>query len=167
MKTPTYIALSRQTALSRQLNTVANNIANVSTDGYQAKHTLFQEYLAKTGEPGRRDRLSFTQDVGEYRDTTEGKIQTTGNPYNVAIHGDGFFVIGNPGQQFYTRAGNFHLDGNRQLVTADGYPVLQADGSPINIPQANISEPGKSDIVIEGDGTIYQASSDNGIVTSG
>jgi flagellar basal-body rod protein FlgF len=167
MKTPTYIALSRQTALTRELNTVANNIANVSTDGYRAKHTLFQEYLARTGEPGRRDRLSFTQDVGEYRDATEGKIQTTGNPFNVAIHGDGYFTIGNPAQQFYTRNGAFHLDGNRQLVTADGYPVLQADGSPIVVPQPSISEPGKSEITIEGDGSVYVATSSNGIVTSG
>lgn len=160
METPIYIALSRQSGLSRELNTIANNIANASTNGFRGSHKLFQEYLERTGTPGNRDRLSFTQDIGDYRDLSEGKLQQTGNPLDIAIQGKGFFLIGNPADRLFTRTGTFHLDGNRQIVTSDGYPVLQDNGQPITVPN-------DTQITIAADGTVYSPTLENGVVSSG
>lgn len=156
METPVYIALSRQSALRRDLNTVANNIANASTTGYRAERTLFQEYLAKTGAPGNREKISFAQDIGGYHDTKEGPLTSTGRRLDVALRGDGYFVIGNPGQDMYTRKGEFHIDADRQLTTAEGYPVLSRTGQPIVIPAND------GDVVITGDGTVRTNSGDQG-----
>lgn len=147
METPTYISISKQTGLMREMDSIANNLANVSTTGFRAKHKLFQEFLEKTGEPGKQDRLSFVQDIGDYRDMQLGKLQTTGRPYDVAIQGQGYFVIGAPSSNFYTRNGAFTIDDQNQLVTSEGFPVLQDSGSPVTIPAGH-------EIAIGNDGSI-------------
>lgn len=156
METPISIALSRQSSLLRQLDTVANNIANASTSGFRGSNRLFQEFLERTGTPGLRDRLSYSQDIGEFRDFREGELTTTSNPMDVAIRGKGFFVVGTPGQQFFTRSGAMHVDSKLQLVTSDGYPLLQANGQPITLPNDRVDL-----IAITTDGTVYQTPNGN------
>jgi flagellar basal-body rod protein FlgF len=148
METPTYIALSKQAAMTRDFNVMANNIANASTNGYRGEHMLFQEYLARTGSIGLRDKISFVQDIGTYRNTHDGALAQTNNPLDLALQGEGYMVLGNPGQELYTRTGIFHLDSTRQVVTSDGYPLLQENGRPIVIPQ------GAERIRITGDGIV-------------
>jgi flagellar basal-body rod protein FlgF len=148
MESPTYIALSKQTAVVRDMESIANNIANASTNGFRGEYTLFQEYLARTGSIGQREKTSFVQDIGEYRDTRDGPLQITANPLDIALQGKGYMVLGNPGQEVYARTGVFHLDGNRQVVTSDGYPLLQENGRPIIIPA------GANRITITGDGVV-------------
>lgn len=148
METPTYIALSKQTGIERDLAVVANNIANASTTGYRGDHTLFQEYLARTGTIGLREKISFTQDVGNYRDVREGALTQTGNELDLALHGEGYMVVGDPGSELYARTGIFHLDASRQIVTSDGYPLLQENGNSITIPS------GAQHITITGDGVV-------------
>ncbi len=80
METPTYIALSRQTGMARDLNVVANNIANASTNGYRGENMMFQEYLARTGTLGLRDKISFTQDIGTFRNVKDGIRAATSTP---------------------------------------------------------------------------------------
>jgi flagellar basal-body rod protein FlgF len=148
METPTYIALSKQTAMTRDMNVMANNIANASTNGYRGEHTMFQEYLARTGSIGVRQKLSFVQDIGTVRDTRDGALVQTNNALDIALQGQGFMAVGDPAQELYTRTGVFHLDATRQVVTSDGYPLLQENGRPIVIPQ------GADRIRISGDGII-------------
>jgi flagellar basal-body rod protein FlgF len=148
METPTYIALSKEAAMARDFNVIANNIANASTNGYRAEHMLFQEYLARTGSIGLREKLSFVQDIGTYRDTHDGALVQTNNALDLALQGAGYMVLGDPAQELYTRTGIFHLDGSRQVVTSDGYPLLQENGRPIVIPQ------GAERIRISGDGIV-------------
>ena len=148
MKTPTYIALSKQTAMVRDMDTIANNIANASTNGFRAEHVLFQEYLAKAGTLGQREKTSFTQDVGDVRDTRDGPLVQTNNPLDLALHGQGYMVLGDPGQELYARTGIFHLNSDRQIVTSDGYPLLQENGQPLVVPQNT------SKIEISGDGVV-------------
>jgi len=148
METPTYVALSKQTAMTRDFNVLANNIANASTTGYRGEHMLFQEYLARTGSIGLRDKISFVQDLGTVRDTHDGALAVTDNPLDLALQGPGYMVLGNPGQELFTRTGIFHLDATRQVVTSDGYPLLQENGRPIVIPQ------GAERIRISGDGIV-------------
>ena len=145
-----YVMLSRQTALFRKMETVANNIANMNTTGYQAEKMLFNDYLVDNGE--RRD-ISFTQDTASYHDTIEGPLESTGNALDVAIRGDGFFVVQTPAGNRYTRAGNFQIDGQGTLTTAAGYPVLDEGGQRIQFnPDDSVVSIGENgSIVVNGE----------------
>ncbi|MCX8505417.1 MAG: flagellar basal-body rod protein FlgF [Alphaproteobacteria bacterium] len=159
MKTPTYIAISKQTGMMREMDSIANNLANVSTTGFRSKHKLFQEYLEKTGKLGPQDRISFVQDVGDYRNNKFGKLQTTNRGFDLAIQGEGYFVLGSPSSNFYTRNGAFALDDKNQLVTSEGFPVLQEGDVPVVVP-AN------SSISIGLDGSITATEIGSGNATS-
>jgi flagellar basal-body rod protein FlgF len=151
MENALLIGLSRQTALERQLNAVANNIANVNTAGYKADNTLFEEYL---NTPAHEDnfvggdrRVSFVQDRGTFRDFKQGAANPTGNPLDVAIDGNAFLAVQAPGGERYTRDGGLHINNQGQLVTVAGNPVL-GTGGPI------VFQPTDHDINITPDGTI-------------
>jgi flagellar basal-body rod protein FlgF len=148
MDTTAYIAISRQTSIFSDINTIANNIANASTAGYRAERTLFEEYLTRTGSAGHRDSLSFTQDIGQFRDARPGPLTITCNSLDLAIRGNGYFVVGNPSEQFYSRTGAFHLDDQGRMVTGQGYPVLDTQNQPITLPNDG------SPITITSDGVI-------------
>ena len=152
METPTYIALSRQLGLRRHMDIVANNMANMNTPAYKAERLIFVEYLQK---PSDSDKQSFTQDIGTMRDTSEGPLVKTDNPFDLAISGEGFFTIETPLGNRYTRHGRFQLDAESRLVTGQGNPVLDNGGNQINIP-ANGGR-----VEISADGTI---SADNGAI---
>jgi flagellar basal-body rod protein FlgF len=151
MENALLIGLSRQTALERQLDVIANNIANVNTTGYKADNTLFEEYLNTPAHEdnfvGSDRRVSFMQDRGTYRDMTQGAVEGTSNPLDVAIDGSAFLSVQTPGGERYTRDGSLHIDNQGQLVTAAGNPVLGASG-PI------IFQPTDHDINIAPDGTV-------------
>jgi flagellar basal-body rod protein FlgF len=128
MDNVSYITLSRQTALSRQMEVIANNIANISTPAFQGETVVFAEFLQRTGTG---ESLSFAQDRGQFRNTREGPLSATGNTLDFAISGDGYFVVQTPDGDRYTRAGRFQLDSQGRLVTHEGYPILSAAGRPI------------------------------------
>ncbi len=128
MDNSVYIALSRQTALFRKMDMVANNVANANTTGFQSEHLLFDDYIVKHD---RATKNAFAQDIQSYRNTMDGPIKSTGGALDVAINGDGYFVVETPQGQRYTRAGNFQLDGNGILITPEGFPVLDEGGQRI------------------------------------
>ena len=145
------IGLSRQTTLERQLDVVANNIANVNTSGFKADNSLFEEYMMPGAhednfKPSDR-RLSYVQDRGTYRDMSQGATEQTKNPLDVAISGNGFMVVQTAAGERYTRDGGFQLNNVGQLVTASGDPVL-GNAGPI------LFQPTDHDINISPDGTI-------------
>jgi flagellar basal-body rod protein FlgF len=151
MENALLIGLSRQTALERQLDVVANNIANVNTAGYKADNTLFEEYL---NTPAHEDnfvggdrRVSFVQDRGTFRNFAQGAPEETKNPLDVAIDGSAFLTVQAPGGERYTRDGGLHINNQGQLVTVAGNQVLGASG-PI------IFQPTDHDVNITPDGTI-------------
>ncbi|HVX75410.1 MAG TPA: flagellar basal-body rod protein FlgF [Bradyrhizobium sp.] len=151
MENALLIGLSRQTVLERQLDVVANNIANVSTTGFKADQSLFQEYLMPVAQEnnfvGRDRRLSYVEDRGTYRDFSQGAAQQTSNPLDVAIQGNGFLVVQTAAGERYTRDGGLQLNNQGQLVTAEGDQVLGTSG-PITFQQTD------HDINIASDGTI-------------
>ncbi len=153
MENPAYIALSRQMVLSRQLDIIANNLANVNTGSYKREDLAFVEYLVRPDKAGnptftRPDgRVSMVQDLGMVRDTRQGPMIQTDAPMDLAIHGDGYFVVDTPQGERYTRGGRFQVDANSQLVTSEGHPVRGTDG-PIFVP------PDDGDVKIARDGTI-------------
>ena len=157
MENTSYIALSRQTALWRQLDMVANNLANMNTPAFKGEGALFTEYLMKSPSDERtfKDKLSFTQDFGTVRDLKEGPMLATGNPLDVGIHGEGYFTVETPDGIRYTRSGQFNLDNEGKLVTAEGFPVLSTNNEPF------FFAPNENNIEISRDGTI---STENGVI---
>lgn len=132
MENALLVGLSRQMTLERQLDVVANNIANVNTTGYKADRSLFEEVLNSGAHEdnfvGRDRRVSFVQDRATFRDFTQGSYEQTKNPLDIAINGDGFFAVQAPGGERYTRDGNLQINNQGQLVTASGFPVLGTSG---------------------------------------
>jgi flagellar basal-body rod protein FlgF len=151
MENALLIGLSRQTALERQLDVIANNIANVNTAGFKSDSSLFEEYL---NTPAHEDnfvggdrRVSYVQDRGTFRDMRSGPLDQTKNPLDVAIDGSAFLAVQTPGGERYTRDGSLHIDAQGQLVTVAGNPVLGTSG-PIVFQQTD------HDINITPDGTV-------------
>ena len=145
MENPTYIALSRQNALRRQLDVVANNVANMNTTGFKQQRMMFTEFLER---PGMHEQVSFVQDRAVVRDLTAGGTVHTGNPLDVALSGPGYFTVDTASGRRYTRNGAFRMDDQRQLVDGSGLPVLADNGQPIVIPQNT------ANVEVRGDGTV-------------
>ncbi|MGE4065002.1 MAG: flagellar basal-body rod protein FlgF [Rhodospirillaceae bacterium] len=151
MDNTTYIALSRQQALWNQLEVVANNLANVNTTGFKSTDVLFTQYIERVKQNDRtfEDKVAFTHDFGLVRNLSQGAFNYTGNVYDLAIQGEGYFTTQtDDGAVRYTRAGNFTLDANGRLVTQDGHVVLGTDDAAITIPR-DVGE-----ILVQGDGSI-------------
>ncbi len=132
MENALLIGLSRQMALGHELDTIANNIANIETTGYKADNLSFSEFLMPRARaeqfPGSDRRVSFVQDRGSWIDFSPGAIQHTGNPLDLAVDGDGYLVVQTPRGQRYTRAGSLAINATGQLVTLNGDAVLGASG---------------------------------------
>ena len=137
--------------LERQLDVVANNVANVNTNGFKADQQLFEEYLTSGAHEDNFQasdrRVSYVQDRGTYRDFSQGPIQSTGNPLDVAIDGSGYLAVQTANGERYTRDGNLHMSNTGQLVTASGDAVF-GTGGPI------VFQPTDHDITISPDGTV-------------
>jgi len=131
MQNATYIALSSQMALQRQMDVVANNMANLNTTAFKGEAMAFSQYLVQA--PGNGP-LAFVQDIGTVRDLRQGPISSTGNPLDLALQGQGYFAVQTPLGTRYTRNGHFTLDAQGQIVTTEGFPVLADSGQPITVP---------------------------------
>ncbi len=134
MENALLIGLSRQMVLEREIDVVANNVANMNTTGFKADNAMFEEYLMPVARENRfppADRtLDFVNDRGTWRNMGAGAIQHTGNPFDVAINGDGFLVVQTAAGERYTRNGSLQLNAQGQLVTHDGSLVM-GDNGPI------------------------------------
>jgi len=150
METPSYIALSRQTALWRQMDVVANNIANMNTPGFKGESMMFAEYLSPSRgeERARTDMLSYTVDFGTVRDEGTGPLNHTGNTLDLAISGDGYFEVETEFGRLFTRNGRMMLDPDGMIVTSGGHAVLSKDGTPFFI------APNESEITVARDGSV-------------
>jgi len=140
-----YIALSRQTTLMRQMEVVANNIANANSTAFKGEHVLFAEYVT---HPGPNTKVSYVEDIAVVRDQQQGPLSHTGNSLDLAINGDGYFVVGTPAGDRYTRAGNFQLSPEGAVVTAEQYPLMDDRGREVVVP------PGTNDITVTPDGVV-------------
>lgn len=145
METTMYLAIARQAALRREMDSVALNIANASTTGYKSQAPMFREVLARAGQS---EKISMVIDQGLMTNTTDGSLKMTENNFDLSIRGPGYFTIQTPAGERYTRNGNFKLDAESRLVTQADNGVVGADGRPIVIP------PGTADVRISADGTI-------------
>jgi len=115
------IALSGLTADTEALDVVGNNLANLNTTGYKDSTVSFYDLLAQSAGGGALQVGGGVSATNSQRQFTQGSIQTTGGAFDAAIQGNGFFIVQDTaGDQLYTRAGNFGLDKNGNLVTSSG-----------------------------------------------
>ncbi len=151
MENPIYIVLSKQKSATTRLDTAANNLANANTPGFQRSGVMFREYMNKTDAEykyfGDR-KMASVQDIGLARDTRHGPLIKSDNNLDLAVTGNGYFVIDTPFGEKYTRNGQFTLNTEGDLVTAQGYAVKAEGGGRINLPIE------ASSIEITSDGTV-------------
>lgn len=148
MENAILVGLSREIALSRELDVVANNVANINTTGYKADRSQFEEFLkTRARDTQTGSRVSFVLDRGIWHDMNQGNVERTGNSLDVAIEGNGFLAVQTPRGERYTRNGSLHINATGQLVTSEGDAVL-GDSGPITL------QPNDNQISISRDGSI-------------
>jgi flagellar basal-body rod protein FlgF len=151
MDNTTFVGLSRQMTLRRELDIVANNIANADTAGFKVESLLnAAEERRPARDLGIDHPVRFTLDNGVARDFSQGAVKPTGNPLDVALDGDGFLTVETAAGPRYTRDGRLGMNEVGQLVTKAGDPVLDAGGSPI------VLRPQGGAVHIAANGTVTQ-----------
>lgn len=152
MDSPGYVMLSRLGAQLRSTQVLANNLANAETPGFRAERAVFAQFLqpsAGTAAPPGDRATAYAIDRATWRDTANGAVSTTGNPFDLALGGDGFFAVETPAGERYTRAGRFTLAGDGRLTDMDGNAVLDARGTPV------VLGPNDTRVEVRGDGTVH------------
>lgn len=141
-----YVSLSGQMALMRRLETLAHNVANVTTAGFRAEEIKFDELLSqKTDSP-----TAFVTAGSTYISRQAGEVVRTENPFDVAVQGDGWLAFSGPNGPVYTRDGRMTMTPEGELRTLNGQPVLDVGGAPIQL------NPNGGAPTIASDGTITQ-----------
>ncbi len=162
MENALLVGLSRQMVLRREMDVIANNVANINTNGFKARSTRFAEHVMPSAKaetfPMPDRRVSHVVDKGTPIDLSAGMMERTGNPLDAAMRGDGYFTVqtGN-GQTRFTRDGAFEINSRGQLVTQGGLRVM-GEGGPIEI---STSETG---VRIAEDGTVLTDQGNRGKV---
>ena len=140
-----YVTLTRQSGLMREMQVVANNMANLSTSGFRREGVVFSEYVKRLeGDPS----LSMASASARQVDLSQAGISRTGAAFDFAIQGEGFFLIDTPRGQRLTRAGSFTPSAEGELVTPDGDRLLDQGGAPVFIP------PSARNLAVAQDGTL-------------
>lgn len=140
-----YATLNRQSGLMREMGVVANNIANASTTGFRREGVVFSEFVAALDQD---PSLSMAHASGRHVDLSQSTLSQTGGQFDLAIQGEGFFLIETPQGQRLTRAGSFTPSAEGELVTPNGYRLLDAGGAPIFVP------PDAKGVAVAADGTL-------------
>lgn len=160
MENAALVTLSRQMALRREIDIIANNVANATTNGFKRRTSELGEFRARLASEdsfrrGEDRRVSFVIDKGTPLDISAGSLEATNNPMDMAIAGDAFFVVNTPQGERYTKNGATQIDSTGQLVNSDGY-ALQSD-------QGNVQFTNQErDITFAADGTISSSEGTRG-----
>ncbi|HSX54530.1 MAG TPA: flagellar hook-basal body complex protein [Sphingomonas sp.] len=152
MDVSSFVLLSHEQALRRQMDITANNMANANTVGFKREQALFHEYVEEARQAPIEDarKTSFVLDYGAIHDTRQGSFQSTGNPLDVMIEGPGYLNVQNiDGTTAYTRAGFIKILDNGDLATSGGQRLLDENGRAINVPADQMRN-----VAIAQDGTV-------------
>jgi flagellar basal-body rod protein FlgF len=146
-----YVGLSRQILLRRELDIVANNIANADTTGFKVESLMARSEPAAPAHTADGPKpVKFVVANGVARDFGQGALRQTGGSFDLAIEGDGFFQVQSPDGPRFTRDGRFRLDEAGRLIGQSGHPVLGDGGEEILI------DPARGPVAIGKDGTLSQ-----------
>lgn len=173
-----YTALSGAIAQAKRLDTIANNLANVNTTGFKKDKQVFNEYLTANEQYPETLQVprvtasiesfydmqagdrGYVDSKGSYTDFSQGPLKSTGNQFDVAVEGKGFFEILTPEGVKYSRNGSFKVDSQGRLVTKQGFPVLR-EGLGQN-PESRTIQLETKNITISYDGDVYDGGANVG-----
>lgn len=141
-----YVALTRQSGLTREMQSVANNIANISTNGFRREGVIFAEEVRAL--PLEGGAVAMTEARARYTDAAQGALEQTNGTLDLALEGEGYLTVMTPQGQRLTRAGAFGRDADGQIVSPEGHALLDEGGGAIAIP------PEARSIGISADGTV-------------
>ena len=161
-----WISKTGMEAQQTQLDTISNNLANVSTNGYKRAHAVFEDLMyqnlrqagaassEQTTLPTGLQVGLGTRAVATSRNFSQGNLQQSGNNLDVAILGNGFFEVQMPdGTTGYTRDGSFQVNATGQLVTNNGYPVNPGITIPVDARSVTIAADGTVSVLLPGEAT--------------
>lgn len=141
-----YTTISRQSGLLQEMQTIANNIANISTSGYRREGVIFAEFVRDLDSAG--GSLSMATARGRLTDSSQGALSQTNGTFDFAIEGSGFFTVETPDGMRLTRAGSFTSNDTGELVSMDGFRLLDSGGAAVFVP------PDARTIGLSSDGTL-------------
>lgn len=145
----TYILASKQQNLLKNLDRIADMVANANTTGFKVEDDIFTKYNKRTSN---NEKLSF-QVIGEtVRNQGQGGIEATGRQLDIAINGKGFFMVNTPFGQMYTRNGSFMVNKDGVLVNQDGYTVAGPGGGEVALTEQDIEISIKEDGIVTANG---------------
>src|SRR5688500_7163323 len=158
-----WISKTGMEAQQTQLDTISNNLANVSSNGYKKSHAVFEDLMyqnlrqvganspEQTTLPTGLQVGLGTRAVATARSFAQGNMQQTSNPLDLAVRGNGFFQIQMPdGTTGYTRDGSFQVDANGQLVTNAGFQVMPGITVPANASSFDVDKDGTVSVTLPG-----------------
>ncbi|WP_345238850.1 flagellar basal body rod protein FlgG [Pontibacillus salipaludis] len=154
-----YAGISGMKGMQTKLDTIGNNIANVNTSGYKKGRVTFQDMMSQSVSPAEApagglggknpSQVGLGSQLGSIDNIyTQGNRQTTNRPLDLSIEGDGMFEVRDGNESYYTRAGNFYLDNNGDIVNNEGMYLSDDQGATINIP------PNAESFSIQSNGTV-------------
>jgi flagellar basal-body rod protein FlgF/flagellar basal-body rod protein FlgG len=151
-----YSAVSGAVAREQALSNLAANLANLSSPGFKKDRISFAAMLQGAKQTGQTEGVNYARVRTITPDLSQGAMETTGRPLDVAIDGPGFFKVQKNNETFYTRAGSLQLDANGLVTTSEGLTVLGASDAPVQIDTTQgqhiaIAETG--DIAVDGSTT--------------
>ena len=146
MENANYTTLTRQSGLIRELQAIANNVANISTTGYKREGVIFSEYIKKIGNEGS---LSMARGNTRHLDLSSGTTIQTDGKLDLAIKGSGFFLISTPEGERLTRSGAFLTSQDNTITNNVGNTLLDDAGNPITLPDR------LNNLSIDADGGIW------------
>lgn len=156
-----YSAVSAMITNSVKQQTLAHNIANVQTPGFKQVLSTMEDFKSTNVVQASQGYMGSTQLTGigslglgvengkEYVDFTQGGLESTENPYDLAIQGNGFFRVQTPDGIRYTRDGRLLRDAQNTLVTVDGYPILNDANQPMKLPEGNLSVTSDGTVIVD------------------
>ncbi len=148
MSSGKYSAISGAVGRMENMNRISEKLAAVKTPGFKKGMSTFAAKLGEVNSGMATQATNYTRITGAEIDFSQGPLEYSGDPLDLAINGDGFFQIQMPdGMTGYTRKGNFQLDGESRLIDTNGFPVLDIAGNDIFLPH--------SDVQINADGEIW------------
>ena len=144
-----YSAMTGALAQEEHMDIIANNLANGSTNGFKSVQATFKELLDEEREGTKNLTQRHVMLDGTYTDFSQGPMRHTHNPMDVAIQGEGFFVVDTAEGPRYTRNGSFVLNDQRQLTTVSG-ELVQGTGGAIEVPEGAVININQSGAVTSG-----------------
>ncbi|MBA2881321.1 flagellar basal-body rod protein FlgF [Desulfosalsimonas propionicica] len=145
-----YSALSGGIARMQKMETSINNLANAGNIGYKASQLSFESLINDQLQNGSGKGMNYCRTASRYIDFSQGPLVETSRSLDLAIEGEGFFKVAGEDGFFYTRQGNFRLDGEGNLVTATGGLQLVGGNGPVNLPHNDVNIDEKGQITADG-----------------